>query len=354
MATAVADPPAPGAEKPPESAGAAGPAPESSPEASQRACASCGKPLEDDQEWCLNCGAAAPGALSTAGPTWRAAALILGATAILVLAAAAAAYAALTEPNKPGTVTQLVIKGPAAAIAPPPATATTPVPTTTPATPTPTTPAPAPPVAAAKPPKIPLTPVTVQPVKTALPVKTPTATNKTSSPTKSSNGGGSNTAPSQPAILLDTDAASTYNPDGLPETSFGDPSLAIDGDNTTGWTAQVEPSTAPNMAAGLLIDLKDNERLSSVELITPTPGLTVQVYASAASAVPNTITDPEWVAVSKAEVVKTKHALIKLSHSNTGFRFVTLWISKAPASSVGTPQAPGRVAINELELFAAK
>lgn len=350
MATAVADRPAPDAEKPSESAGAEGPAPESSPEAPERACASCGKPLESDQEWCLNCGAAVPGALSTPGPTWRAAALILGATAILVLAAAAAAYAALTEPNKPGTVTQMVIKEPAAASAPP-AAAT--VPSTTTATPTPTTPAAVAPVAAAKPPKIPLTPVTIKPSKTALPVKTPSASNKTS-PTKSSNGGATNTTPSQPAILLDTDAASTYNPDGLPETSFGDPSLAIDGDNTTGWTAQVEPSTAPNMAAGLLIDLKDNERLGSVELITPTPGLTVQVYAAAGSTVPNTITNPEWVALSKAEVIKTKHALIKLSHSNAAFRFVTVWISKAPASDVGTPQAPGRVAINELELFAAK
>jgi hypothetical protein len=32
-------------------------------------------------------------------------------------------------------------------------------------------------------------------------------------------------------------------------------------------------------------------------------------------------------------------------------RFVALWVSKAPASSVGTAQSPGRVSVNELELF---
>jgi hypothetical protein len=41
---------------------------------------------------------------------------------------------------------------------------------------------------------------------------------------------------------------------------------------------------------------------------------------------------------------------IKLK-SAKAVRFVALWISKAPAVSVGTPQAPGRVSVNELELF---
>ena len=36
------------------------------------------------------------------------------------------------------------------------------------------------------------------------------------------------------------------------------------------------------------------------------------------------------------------------------YRFIVLWISQAPASAVGTPQAPGRVSVNELELFARK
>ena len=43
--------------------------------------------------------------------------------------------------------------------------------------------------------------------------------------------------PEQP-ILLDTNAASTYNPYNYPESEFGDPSLVIDGETGTAWTAR--------------------------------------------------------------------------------------------------------------------
>ena len=53
--------------------------------------------MDDAQDWCLQCGAGAPGSLDGGGPSWRSAATILAATAILVLGAAAAAYAALSK-----------------------------------------------------------------------------------------------------------------------------------------------------------------------------------------------------------------------------------------------------------------
>jgi hypothetical protein len=49
-----------------------------------------------------------------------------------------------------------------------------------------------------------------------------------------------------------------------------------------------------------------------------------------------------------------KHGRIKLRDPSKAFRFLTLWISRAPAASVGTPQAPGHVSVNELELFPAR
>ena len=57
----------------------------------------------------------------------------------------------------------------------------------------------------------------------------------------------------------------TYNPYDYPASGFGDPSLAIDGDPTTAWTAQVDPATAPKMAQGLLIDLKTKQKLAAVQ-----------------------------------------------------------------------------------------
>ena len=44
-------------------------------------------------------------------------------------------------------------------------------------------------------------------------------------------------------------------------------------------------------------------------------------------------------------------SFIKLREATHSFRWITLWISRAPSSS--TPQKPGRVTVNELELFPA-
>jgi hypothetical protein len=52
--------------------------------------------------------------------------------------------------------------------------------------------------------------------------------------------------------------------------------------------------------------------------------------------------------------VKKRHEHIKLKDSTKAFRFITLWISRAPAAQVGTAEAPGHVSVNELELFPAK
>jgi hypothetical protein len=284
------------------------------------------------QDWCIQCGAGAPGSLGSAG--WRSAGAILAAAAVLALGAAAAAYAALSK----SAPTARVVTTTVAQVQTPPAT---PPPVSPLSTPPPKA---APPVITT-PPKIPLTTSTP---KAASETTTPTTT--TPSTTETGGASGEETQPT--AIVLDTNAASTYNPYKLPG-AFGDPSLAIDGDPTTGWTAQVEPATAPKMAEGVLFDLKSPQKLSAVALITTTPGLTVQVYGANGTAVPGSITDHAWVPLSHSTVVTKRHLRLTLLQPKRAFRFVTLWISRAPASSVGTPQAPGRISVNELELFPA-
>lgn len=315
----------------------------------ERNCKRCGAAMVAGQDWCLQCGAGAPGSLGT--PSWRSAATILGVVAVLVLGAAAAAFAALSKGSgKAPVVTKTVAQMPAA---------TAPA-GTTPGTPgtlgtTPTTKATLP-LGTVKPPKIPLTAVTPKASEKATATTTPAAETKT---TTSTNTTSTSTAPSektgeesqQAAIILDTDAASTYNPYNYPASGFGDPSLAIDGDTSTAWTAQVNPATAPKMAEGLLIDIKARERVAVLELITSTPGMTVQVYGADGHTAPSTITSPAWTPLSPPEVVKKKHLRIALRHSAKAFTFITLWISKAPESS--TSEAPGHVDVNELELFPA-
>ncbi len=291
------------------------------------------------QDWCLQCGTGAPGSVGSSGRVPLAAVLI--ATVVLVLAAAGAGYAALSKKAKTAPV--VVAKVAAPAVAPATPAVTTPVtPATTPITPL------------AKPPKIPLKATTPAPAVTPPAATTPATKTTTPAGSTGNSGGASTSEPTSEALLLDTDAASTYNPYAYPVTWFGDPSLTIDGDPTTGWTAQVNPATAPHMAEGVMLDLKGADRLASVKLITGTPGITVQVYGTQAKTAPASITDPSWVPLSRSIVVRKSPAKIPLRHRKTAYRFITLWISAVPASAVGTPEAPGKVSIDELELFPAK
>lgn len=361
MSSALAEPPvAPTQQQPAavEPAGAESPSP-AARAAPPRSCAKCGAALREGQDWCLQCGTGVPDSLRTRTPTWRSAAVIFTALALLIAGAGGAAYAALSKDHRASS-------SPAKTIAQVPAPATT-VPSATP------TPLPAP--------SIPTTPTIGVPttIKPSTPPKIPLATSTpTPPPVPSTSGAGGSTptapdtkttTPSTPvgeahpqALLLDTNAASTYNPYNYATGNFGDPSLAIDGDRSTGWTALVEPSVAPKMAEGLVIDLNTPRKLSGLGLTTTTPGMTVQVYGARGEVPPNSITAPAWVALTPEILAKKKRAQIKLGGSSAAvqtaakkpYRFVVLWISQAPASAVGTPEAPGRVSVNELELFPLK
>jgi hypothetical protein len=307
------------------------------------------------QDWCLQCGRGAPGSLETHAAAWRSGATVLAATAILAIGAAAAAYAALSK----GNATPRVVRTTVAQSAPPAATtpagsAVAPGAAATPPSGlgTPTTVKPLLPGAAVKPPKIPLT--TATPKATTTPTLTSgTGTTKSSTTAPATSGGASSGEPKPSAILLDTNAAATYNPYSYPPSDFGDPSLAIDGETATAWTAQVDPAVAPRMAEGLVIDLKSSRRLSALVLVTTTPGMTIQVYGANGQTLPSSITDHAWVKLSHAFVEKAKRLRLKLRESKKAVRFVTLWISRAPASSIGTPLSPGHVSVNQLELFPA-
>jgi hypothetical protein len=278
--------------------------------------------------------------------------VVLGAALVLVAGAATAAYAAWGKGSTTHRVVAVVVQSPASGANTPAPTApggTTPVPPANLGTPTTIKPS-----TKVKQPKI-LTLDAATP--TAAAKTSPAATHNTTTP--STTTGSSNTteaaatAPQPTAISLDTNAAATYNPYAYPASRFGDPSLAVDGDTSTAWTAQVDPAVAPRMAEGLVIDLKSARKLSALGLVTSTPGMAIQVFGADSKTLPAAITDPAWVHLSPYQVVKGKHARIKLSDSTKPFRFVTLWIVKAPATSVGTAQAPGRVSVNELELFGA-
>jgi hypothetical protein len=225
----------------------------------------------------------------------------------------------------------------------------------------PTTIKPVTPLGGAKPPKIPLaaaTPTTPAVVTPAPEATTPAATTPKSSKQTPVPAGEAHPQ----ALLLDTNAASTYNPYNYAAANFGDPSLAIDGDGSTGWTALVEPTVAPKLAEGLIVNLNTSRKLSALALTTTTPGMTVQAYGANGQTPPASITDPAWIALTPSLIERKRHVRITFGATTTAaqqaakkpYRFIVLWISQAPASAVGTPQAPGHVSVNELELFARK
>jgi hypothetical protein len=354
-----------------QAGGSAGPPEGSSSEQSGagRACANCEAPLRSGQEWCLQCGAGQPGSLDGERPNWRPLGTLALVAVLLTGAAAAAGAAALSQSKAPAPKTLTVAQAPIAT--------TTTTPTSTPTTPGTPGAASTPKIPALKAPKggtganNPLFPSTGKPPKIPSTAATPqssgagtgTSTGAGESTSNSTTGSSekSSTTESKPsgeskaeqpsAILLDTNAASTYNPYSYPETGFGDPALAIDGEITTAWTGQVQPHLAPNMAEGLLIDLNSATKVGAMRLITETPGMKVQIFGARGHKPPATITEPGWTQLSASRVLKKKRTHLKLHDAGKGFRYVLVWIVKAPASAVGTPEAPGHVDLNEVELF---
>lgn len=341
--------------------------------AAPRACTKCGLPLQDGQDWCLQCGTGAPGSLS-GGPGWRTGIAILATTALLVIGASVAAYAALNK-TKPkvavvavtglGTTTSSTT---APGTTPTPATpGTTPTPGATSTPGTPTTVKATPPIPSQTPTPVPSgganteannslfppeTKTTKTPSTTTTPTKTSGESTKGSKESAGSEGSepGSETGAEAPSpILLDTDAASVYNPYAYPAALFGDPSLAIDGEASTAWTAQVQPTVAPKMAEGLVLDLKSPQKLGSVAVKTTTPGITVEVYGAVGKTLPASISDPAWNRIVGLKVLKKKNTTLALKKKGNGYRYIVLWLAQAPAPS--TAATPGTVAINEFELF---
>ncbi len=327
--------------------------------------------MQEGQDWCLQCGTAKP-RLFGGGPGWRTGIAILASTAVLVCGAAVAAYAALNKTKPKSSAVALVIKTPATGV-PATTTPTAPGATSTPgATPVPGTPT----TVKATPPKIPLQTPTPKSTSGAdseannalFPPETKTTKTASSTPTKTTSEPTKSTSENKETsssetkrsaeseapspILLDTNAASVYNPYNYPASLFGDPSLAIDGEVSTAWTAQVQAENAPKMAEGLLLDLKTPQKLGGSVVKTTTTGITVEVYGTNGSTPPTSISDPAWARIVGLKVLKKKSTTLTLKTKGKGYRYILLWLAKAPATS--TAANPGSVSINEFELFPPK
>jgi hypothetical protein len=145
-------------------------------------------------------------------------------------------------------------------------------------------------------------------------------------------------------ILLDTDAATIYNPYSLSASSFGDPAKAIDGDPDTAWTYQLNPTDAGKTFVGLTIDLKTPQPAKAIKITTLSPGMTVEFYGADATAVPAAITAPGWVHLANRKAIKPSTTVV-LKTLGKSYRYLLVWITHAPAGVTA-----GTVGISELSV----
>ena len=307
------------------------------------------------QDWCLQCGAGAPGSLDAGGPSWRSAAVILTATAVLVLGAAAAAYAALDKEGAPKAHRD-DRRG---------------RPTTTPTVHAHAHDAghtdaddtgsggphaeslrdhrnqPADPHRRRQPAENPAHGAhseihRARPRRPRKPTKRAPRHHLVERSNHSGGGDDQNRARRDHAR---PDAASTYNPYGYPASEFGDPSLAIDGDTSTAWTAQVNPAVAPKMAEGLADrpeerpaalggradHLHPRDERAGVWRQRPTP--------------PTSITDPAWIQLSPYLVEKKHNDADQAAGLGKGVPLHHAVDQQGPRARRSAPlQAPGHVA----------
>ena len=320
--------------------------PPSKPEA-VRTCANCGSPMEPDQDWCLNCGTAASGSLGQR-PGWRAASTVIAITAVLVLGAIGASYAAIKsgDGKTPAPVPPAQQQA-----ATPPATqppATTPPAASTPTTSTPTQSTPTtstgqlPKVTTPKstaPSSAPVTPVAPAPTTSTPATPAPTtSTPATSVPSGTNNTSTSpsttNPQPTQPPgpqpIQLAGDAGKAYDPYGKSKAS-GEAGRAIDDDPSTSWYVDLKDPAQAGL--GYAIDLGKLQGIREIELQTPTPGFRIEIYATDETQLPPDILDTRWSHITNVSDVGTKDdgaQKIVLGAGTSKYRNLLLWFTKPP------------------------
>ncbi|HEU4702507.1 MAG TPA: hypothetical protein VFS37_08505 [Conexibacter sp.] len=305
----------------------------------ERACPNCGAAAAAPQRWCLECGHELSGARRTG---LRSAVGIATTLAVLVGAASAGGYTILQDDKVP----------------PPPATTVAQAPSTTAPAETlpPATQEPAP-YSYTPPATLPDTPTSNfgrGPRAPVVPLDGPrSGSNGGGSVSRGSPGTGSvepethtTTTPTAPApqfavtdIALGA-AAVAYAPYAAPDADLGDPSRAVDGSTRTAWKAPAAADPAAPPQLGLYVDLASREKLRSLKLQTPTPGMNIEIYG-AKSGPPASITDAGWDHLADRSGIA---AQTKVKLGDRPYRYLLVWI-------VGAPPDGARPSISELSLL---
>jgi len=150
-------------------------------------------------------------------------------------------------------------------------------------------------------------------------------------------------------VVLSQKAASSYNPFGTGPEHAENVASVVDGDLSTSWsTEHYLNGNLGKPGLGVSLDAAPGVAATSIEIQTPTPGLTAAVYASTGVTAPSSDSTQSlsalgWTELARPRTIDT-HTTIPTDPSRLVYRYYLVWISKLP---------PGRetAEISEITLF---
>jgi eukaryotic-like serine/threonine-protein kinase len=154
-------------------------------------------------------------------------------------------------------------------------------------------------------------------------------------------------APNVPAthglrpVQLGQTAAHDYNPFGTGPEHPTQVSNVIDGDPNTTWSTEhyVEGTLGDKPGVGLYLDAAPGVAARAIEIMTPTPGFSVAVYASDDfhQSLPygdtTSLTQRGWTQLAPARTVGANTTIPLSAPSSARYRYYLIWIVKLPPSS---------------------
>ena len=146
-------------------------------------------------------------------------------------------------------------------------------------------------------------------------------------------------------VSLKQSGAVDFDPFGDDESEHPEEvKFVLDGMQSSTWsTENYRGKDFQKPGVGFFIDAKPEVVARLMEIRSPTPGFTVEVYAAKNGAAPTTLPDPGWLKLSFV-VDAGERERVQLDTAGQPFRYYLLWFTKLP------PDASS-LEISEVALF---
>jgi eukaryotic-like serine/threonine-protein kinase len=167
---------------------------------------------------------------------------------------------------------------------------------------------------------------------------------------KGTGTGTTKAAPGEQIVSVKKTSANDYDPLGDDEEHADQARLAVDQDSGTAWTTEryqnnvlTKPTGEPGV--GLYVDAEPSVNGRRLEIQTPEPGWTMEIYG-ARSDPPDEWPSDVWTRLGRGTVDKRKQSF-KLDTGDRRYRYYLVWITALPRDE-------DQVAITQLTLSAPK